>query len=62
VGDTLLLETGQDLLGQYRSRRDFLLVIAINNSTPPVFEKASTAIYILLAMVLLSASGLLSIL
>ncbi|WP_372742048.1 SLC13 family permease [Neptunomonas sp.] len=62
VGDTLLLETGQDFVGQYRSRRDFLLVSAINDSTPPVFEKAATAIYILLAMVVLSASGVLSIL
>jgi di/tricarboxylate transporter len=62
VGDTLLLETGQDFVGQYRSRRDFLLVSAINDSTPPVFEKASTAIYILLVMVLLSASSLLTIL
>lgn len=62
VGDTLLLETSQDFVGQYRSRRDFLLVSAINDSTPPVFNKASTAIYILLAMVILSASGVLSIL
>ena len=62
VGDTLLLETGQDFVGQYRSRRDFLLVSAINDSTPPAFHKAGTALYILLSMVLLSASGLLSIL
>ena len=32
------------------------------SSTPPAFHKAGTALYILLAMVLLSASGLLSIL
>lgn len=62
VGDTLLLETGQDFVGQYRSRRDFLLVSAINDSTPPVFEKAPAAMVILLGMVLLSATGLLSIL
>ena len=61
-GDTLLLETGQDFVGQYRSRRDFLLVSAINDSTPPVFEKAPIALYILLGMVALSATGILSIL
>ncbi|WP_370216316.1 SLC13 family permease [Neptunomonas phycophila] len=62
VGDTLLLETGQDFVGQYRSRRDFLLVSAMNDSTPPAFSKAPFALYVLLGMVLLSASGLLSIL
>ncbi|WP_415893548.1 SLC13 family permease [Neptuniibacter sp. PT8_73] len=62
VGDTLLLETSQDFIGQYRSRRDFLLVSAINDSTPPVFNKAPTALLILMAMIFLSASGLLSIL
>ncbi len=62
VGDTLLLETGQGFVGQYRSRRDFLLVSAINDSTPPVFEKAPIALYILLGMVALSATGILSIL
>ena len=62
VGDTLLLETGQDFVGQYRSRRDFLFVSAMNDSTPPAFSKAPFALYVLLGMVLLSASGLLSIL
>lgn len=62
VGDTLLLETSQDFVGQYRSRRDFLLVSAINDSTPPAFSKAPIALMILAAMILLSASGLLSIL
>lgn len=62
VGDTLLLETSQDFVGQYRSRRDFLLVSAINNSTPPNFEKAPIAIGLLAALVLLSATAVLSIL
>ena len=62
IGDTLLLETGQDFVGQYRSRRDFLLVSAMNDSTPPAFKKAPLALYILLGMVVISASGLLSIL
>ncbi len=62
VGDTLLLETGQEFLEQYRFRKDFLLVSALNDSTPPHFDKAPTALLILVAMVLTSASGLLSIL
>jgi len=62
VGDTLLLETSQDFVGQYRSRRDFLLVSAINDSTPPAFNKAPTALLILLGMIILSTSGIISIL
>ena len=62
VGDTLLLETSQDFVGQYRSRRDFLLVSAINDSTPPNFRKAPLAVALLLSLVILSATGLLSIL
>lgn len=62
VGDTLLLETSQDFVGQYRSRRDFLLVSAINDSTPPAFDKAPTSLLILLGMIMLSASSMLSIL
>jgi len=62
MGDTLLLETGQEFLEQYRFRKDFLLVSALNDSTPPRFDKAPTALAILAAMVLISASGLLSIL
>jgi di/tricarboxylate transporter len=62
VGDTLLLETSQDFIGQYRSRRDFLLVSAINDSTPPNFDKAPLAVGLLLCLVLLSATGLLTIL
>jgi len=62
VGDTLLLETSQDFVGQYRSRRDFLLVSAINDSTPPAFEKAPMALFILFSMIMLSATSILSIL
>lgn len=62
VGDTLLLETSQDFVGQYRSRRDFLLVSAINDSTPPAFDKAPTALAILFLMIMLSATSLLTIL
>lgn len=62
TGDTLLLEASDDFVSQYRSRRDFLLVSALNESTPPDFAKAPVAIGTLLLMVLVSASGVLSIL
>ena len=61
VGDTLLLETSQQFVEQYRFRRDFLLVSALNDSTPPDFRKAPRALGILALMVLISASGLLPI-
>ncbi|SDX63762.1 SLC13 family permease [Marinobacter mobilis] len=61
MGDTLLLEASHDFAEQYRFRRDFLLVSALNDSTPPDFHKAPLALGILLIMVGLSASGLLSI-
>jgi di/tricarboxylate transporter len=62
MGDTLLLEASQQFADQYRFRRDFLLVSALNDSTPPDFSKAPLALGILLAMVMVSASGLLTIL
>lgn len=62
IGDTLLLEASHQFAEQYRFRRDFLLVSALNDSTPPDFRKAPRALGILAVMVLLSASGLLSIL
>ncbi|SFM82090.1 SLC13 family permease [Marinobacter pelagius] len=61
MGDTLLLEASNEFAEQYKFRRDFLLVSALNDSTPPDFRKAPLALGILLAMVLASASGLLSI-
>nr|WP_298414814.1 SLC13 family permease [uncultured Halomonas sp.] len=62
VGDTLLMETGQEFVEQYRYRRDFLLVSALNDSTPPDFRKAPLALGILVAMVGVSGLGLMSIL
>jgi len=61
MGDTLLLEASHQFVEQYRFRRDFLLVSALNDSTPPDFHKAPRALGILALMVLLSASGLLQI-
>lgn len=62
VGDTLLLESSKEFVDQYRSRRDFLLVSTVNESSPPDFKKAPVAIAILLMMVLASAFSLVSIL
>lgn len=61
VGDTLLLEASHQFVEHYRFRRDFLLVSALNDSTPPDFHKAPLALGILLLMVLVSAVGLMSI-
>jgi len=61
MGDTLLLEASHQFAEQYRFRRDFLLVSALNDSTPPDFRRAPRAMGILLLMVLVSASGLLQI-
>lgn len=61
MGDTLLLEASHQFVEQYRFRRDFLLVSALNDSTPPDFSRAPVALGVLGLMVLLSASGLLQI-
>lgn len=62
VGDTLLLETGEEFVEQYRFRKDFLLVSPLTNSTPPDFKKVPLSIFILLAMVTSTTLGLTSIL
>ncbi|MFC6684508.1 SLC13 family permease [Marinobacter koreensis] len=62
VGDTLLLEASHEFAEQYRFRRDFLLVSALNDSTPPDFHKAPRALVILALMAAVSAFGVLSIL
>lgn len=62
VGDTLLMETNAAFVDQYRSRRDFLLVSAINDSTPPDFRRARRALAVLLVMVAMAGVGLLSML
>ncbi|MEB4589895.1 SLC13 family permease [Candidatus Thiothrix sp. Deng01] len=62
VGDTLLLEAGKEFANQYRFRKDFLLVSALEDSSPPNFQKAQLALGILAAMVLLSAFEIVPIL
>ncbi|HPE59005.1 MAG TPA: SLC13 family permease [Thiolinea sp.] len=55
IGDTLLLEAGKEFANQYRFRKDFLLVSALEESSPPNFAKARTALLIMVLMVLASA-------
>ncbi|WP_020396862.1 SLC13 family permease [Thiolinea disciformis] len=62
VGDTLLMEAGKEFVKQYRFRKDFLLVSALEDSSPPDFNKSSRALVILGAMVLLSAFEIIPIL
>ncbi|WP_020559741.1 SLC13 family permease [Thiofilum flexile] len=62
AGDTLLLEAGKEFANQYRFRKDFLLVSALDNSSPPNFAKAKLALGILVGMVLLSAFEIIPIL
>lgn len=58
-GDTLLLETHEDFVGNQRYSRDFLLVSQIENSRPVRHEQRGTAGLILLGMVALVGAGVL---
>lgn len=62
VGDTLLLEAGKEFAKQYSFRKDFLLVSALEDSSPPNFQKAQLALGILAVMVVLSALEIIPIL
>jgi di/tricarboxylate transporter len=62
TGDTLLLESRPSFITRQRNSRDFLLVSEVRNASLPRYERAWTAIAILTAMVLLAASGLLTML
>jgi hypothetical protein len=44
MGDTLLLEASKEFAEQYRFRRDFLLVSALNDSTSPNFNRARRSV------------------
>jgi di/tricarboxylate transporter len=61
-GDTLLLETSDQFVEQYRYRRDFLLVSPLKDSAPPDFRKAPLAVGILVGMVLLNVLDVMSVL
>ena len=62
VGDTLLMETDQAFVEQYRFRRDFLLVSPLTDSAPPDFRRAPLALGILVLMAGTAALGLVSML
>lgn len=61
-GDTLLMETHPSFLERYRNTRDFLLVSRLDNSAPPRHERAGLAVAIMAGMVVLAATGWLSML
>jgi di/tricarboxylate transporter len=61
-GDTLLLEAHGSFADQQRNSRDFYLVSAVQDSSPPRHEKAPLAMGILAAMVTVVALGWLDML
>lgn len=61
-GDTLLIEAHPDFDKRQRDSREFLLVSAINDSTPRRHGKAPVALVILIAMVAAAATGIFSML
>jgi di/tricarboxylate transporter len=61
-GDTLLLEAHPFFEQRHRNSRDFFLVSAVENSTPPRYEKTWTAALIFAGMVLGAGTGVLSML
>ena len=58
----MLLEANKEFANQFRFRKDFLLVSALENSSPPNFKKTHLSLGILAAMVLLSAFEIIPIL
>jgi di/tricarboxylate transporter len=61
-GDVLLVEAHPSFAEQQRSSRDFFLVSAVENSSPPHHEKALLATGLVAALVLLSAFEILPVL
>ncbi|MDA1017728.1 MAG: SLC13 family permease, partial [Planctomycetota bacterium] len=61
-GDTLLLEAHPSFADVHRNSRDFYLLSRVEGSTPPRYEKALLARIILTAMVVVVATGVLSML
>jgi di/tricarboxylate transporter len=62
VGDTLLVEAPASFAETYRNSRDFFLVSELTGSKPPRHDRALFSISILAGMVLLVATGVLSML
>ncbi len=61
-GDTLLIEAEKGFLFKYRNNRDFLLISKLENSSPVRHEYAPRALMIMLLMLLLTVSGIMTIL
>lgn len=55
TGDTLLLEAHPSFVEQNRNSRDFFLVSELQDSNPPHYEKARTALTIMVGMILAAA-------
>ena len=62
TGDTLLLEARPDFIDQQGRSRDFLLVSEVGGFHPPNHKGAPVALAITIGMVILAASGVLSML
>jgi di/tricarboxylate transporter len=61
-GDILLIEAHPRFFNRYKNSSEFYLVNPIDESKPVTYEKSGHAVAILISMVILAASGLLSIL
>jgi len=61
-GDTLLVEAHPRFVDQQRNRRDFFLVSSIEDSAPPRYHRAWTAVAVLVGMVAVVGLGLLPML
>lgn len=61
-GDVLLLEAHPNFVQRYRNSSDFFLVSSIEDSTPVTYNKAWVAALSLVSMVVLAATGVLSML
>ncbi len=62
AGDTLLIEAEKGFLFKYRNNRDFLLISKLENSAHIRHTHAPRAIIIMLLMLVLTVSGLMTIL
>lgn len=62
AGDTLLVEAAREFAHRHRYNRAFLLVSALQDSTPPDFSRAPLALGILAALIVVSSFEWLSLL
>jgi di/tricarboxylate transporter len=61
AGDTLLLQTGADFVAAHRNSPDFYLISEVDGEQEPHYEKAWIAVSIMVAMVVVAATGILPI-